>query len=100
MPNFKNLIDNPHPIWANNVHSWNFLLNSYEGGTDYTLAKVNNVVNTNAFMDFFKLKLGGKEIRSQSIESNMFPHAKLRRKIPPVFGGVPNQNLGFLNQFW
>lgn len=78
MSNLKDLIDNPHPIYTRNVYYWDFLLNSYEGGIDYTLAKVNNVVTESAFSSFFKMFAGGEALRSKSIESNMFPHAKER----------------------
>ena len=76
--NFKKLIDNPHPIYTQNVFLWNFLLQSYEGGLDYTNAKITFNAETTLDPAALELMAGGERLRSKTTESNLFSHSKER----------------------
>ena len=75
----KEIIDSPHPEYIGNLPYWNFLLQSYEGGKNYT----NATVMTESGRDgnilselFVKVFAGGKEVSQQSVEGNLFRHVR------------------------
>ena len=47
MSGIKEIIDSPHPVYLQNVGYWNFLLQSYEGGRNYT----NSAIRTGSGRD-------------------------------------------------
>jgi hypothetical protein len=82
MSNIKDLVENKHYVYKQYCDFWNFLLDSYEGGVDYTQSLVLSG-RTNAFStltdSLFKIFSGGKEITSVT-QSNLFQHPKERAK--------------------
>jgi hypothetical protein len=79
MNNIKDLVENKHPIYKKYYDYFNFLLESYEGGVDYTLAYVNSSNNRfGALVDsLFKIFAGNTEMVNVS-RSNLFQHPKER----------------------
>lgn len=67
----KTLIENPHQIWKANYNYWNFLLNSYEGGKDYTGAD-SPVVSTGSTL----VTVRGQSLDSLISAHNLFKHKK------------------------
>lgn len=76
MPNsIKDLVENPHPIYQRYCSYWKFLINSYEGGVDYTNGLINDdVVNDGSII---KVKVNGKWLQ-RSVSGNLFKHRKER----------------------
>ncbi len=75
MDSIKNLIESPHPYWKAYQEYWQFLLNSYEGGVDYTKAHISNqsAPSFSAFgMDVY---VGGKKLNTKA-NSNLFKHQR------------------------
>lgn len=70
----KEMADNPHPIFNKYFNYWNFLLQSYEGGVDYTQSSLEEAVDRTTGM---KVLVNGKELNSQR-NVNLFQHAKER----------------------
>lgn len=79
--NIKNLVNNPHPVYKRYANYWNFLLDSYEGGIDYTNAMVNkdgkNSGLLNTMWNFF---VNGVQQSSQVVTGNLFMHPKERQE--------------------
>lgn len=71
MSSIKELIENPHQIWKANYNYWNFLLNSYEGGKDYTGAD-SPLVTTGGVIATYR----GQSIESKAMAYNLFRHKK------------------------
>jgi len=69
----KELVENPHVIWQNNINYWNFLLNSYEGGRAYTKAEVQN--QTTKGSGVIKVSVNGKALENTT-STNLFQHKK------------------------
>jgi hypothetical protein len=67
--NIKDIVENPHPFWLKYNNLWNFLLSAYEGGYDYTHAKM--------VSDGTVVRLGTTELNS-STQGNLFKHPKER----------------------
>ena len=79
MSGIKAIIENPHPIYTNNVSYWNFLLQSYEGGKNYTNATISTGAsrNGNIISELFtSVWAGGKKIENSTVEGNLFRHAR------------------------
>lgn len=81
MSNIKDLVENKHRVHKTYCDYWNFLLESWEGGVDYSLSYVQS--STNRFgqlMDtLFRIFAGGTEIKNTT-RSNLFQHPKEREK--------------------
>ena len=78
MSNIKDLVENPHPIHKRYSHYWNFLLESFEGGVDYTQSLVTSGGGNTSIADkLFRIFAGGSEIKSVT-QSNLFKHPKER----------------------
>lgn len=76
MANIKDLVNNPHPIYSQYVNYWHFLLNSYEGGVDYTMGEISGIRanNNNGIID---VKVNGKKLQDRK-RGNLFKHKKER----------------------
>lgn len=73
----KNLVKEPH--WINRRYSpfWDFLLQSYEGGIDYTNARILNQGLTNGLYDSqFRYFVNGVQQDTRNIYGNLFMHTK------------------------
>lgn len=71
-PNIKNMVENPHPVNATYTDYWNFLIESYEGGIDYTRS---HIVKSSLGLEYIKIKVNGKILNSYA-NSNLFQHPK------------------------
>jgi hypothetical protein len=77
--NIKDMVENPHCIYRDNVAFWTFLLQSYEGGIDYTNARIFGGNRTQGLWDtLFKLFINGVEQKNQTNSGNLFMHPKER----------------------
>lgn len=73
----ENMVKHAHPIHAKNCAYWDFLLQSYEGGIDYTNALVVNQPNQgNPFGDLFRIFINGKQQDTKNVHGNLFMHSK------------------------
>ena len=65
MQSIKDLVESPHQIYKRYKEYWSFLLNSYEGGVDYTKAFVTSDAQ-NADLSFFGISvyLAGKKMQT------------------------------------
>lgn len=74
----KTLLENPHRIYKDNVSLWDFYLQSYEGGKDYTNATLTKDTSTErGLLSWLGIKVfaGGQEV-TQTISGNLFKHPK------------------------
>lgn len=72
----RDIIKNPHRVYLRNLNYWNFLLNSYEGGPDYTnafITKSSDDGGPNVYVN-------GVLQDSANISGNLFQHKKERQK--------------------
>lgn len=69
----KQLVENPHEVYKTYVNYWNFLLDSYEGGVDYTSADIQKGSKTDD--NGIQIYTNGKEWNPQN-QSNLFKHKK------------------------
>ena len=68
----KEIVKNPHLIYRRYKNYWDFLVQSYEGGIDYTGAALNNQDSTSAI-----ITVNGSILDTNSIRSyNLFKHPK------------------------
>lgn len=74
MANIKDLIENPHLVYQRNINYWNFLLDSYEGGADYTSAFVRNS-SLDKQVSSLTVKVNGKTLNKRA-NTNLFMHKK------------------------
>lgn len=75
----KDIIETKHPIYISNVNYWDFLLQSYEGGKDYTNAFVSGNTAQTSLKDYmFRVFIQGKEQVQNIQQSNLFRHPKER----------------------
>lgn len=74
----KRLVENPHVVYLNHREYWDFLLESYEGGIDYTRSSL-SAKNYSDVNDAFKIQAGGKQLRTTT-NSNLFAHPKERNE--------------------
>jgi len=70
----KRMVDNPHPIYRKYYDYWNFLLQSYEGGIDYSQSSLEKSQNLNTGV---QVLVGGKELTDKR-SVNLFQHPKER----------------------
>lgn len=72
----KDIVEYPHVVYQKYCQYWNFLLQSYEGGPDYT----NSFINKYSIKDDnnFRVYVEGKLLTSTEISGNMFQHKKER----------------------
>lgn len=73
--NIKQLIENPHPVYARYIQYWNFLLQSYEGGIDYCQGQLNYASRQS---NYIEVKVNGKKLEDKIIGGNLFKHKKER----------------------
>ncbi len=79
MPNnIKDLVKNAHWVNARYSDYWSFLLQSYEGGIDYSNSIITKNANEGVYNQFFKYYVNGVEQTKSTIESNLFMHTKER----------------------
>lgn len=77
MDNIKEIIQNPHLINARYSAYWDFLLDSYEGGVDYTDASINNQKSAGLMDRIQRLFINGVQQNINSVTSgNLFMHPK------------------------
>lgn len=72
----KDIVENPHRVFTRYFHYWNFLLDSYEGGVDYTESNVPHDVS-NTDNSLMQVKVNGKDLRNRT-HNNLFQHPKER----------------------
>ena len=72
----KDLITNTHPVHRQYSSYWSFLLNSYEGGVDYSQGFINNSTNKSQ-APIIQVKVAGKALTTAT-DSNLFKHKKER----------------------
>jgi len=79
MSNIKDIVENKHRVHKQYCNYWNFLLESWEGGVDYSLSYV--ISSNNHFGQIvdslFQIFAGGKQITNVT-RSNLFQHPKER----------------------
>jgi len=74
MSNIRDLVDTPHIIYQKYRSYWDFLLESYEGGVDYTRAYIPTRIQGS---NEIQVKVNGK-ILNRSTRDNLFKHPKER----------------------
>lgn len=77
MSQIKEIIENPHWVHRRYCAYWNFLLQSYEGGIDYTGATINNGQNTTTWDSMFNIYVNGIK-QEPRVTGNLFLHPKER----------------------
>lgn len=77
MSSIKDLIDNPHSTYSRNLHYWNFLLQSYEGGIAYTNGFVSPVMASSDGV--IQVKVNGVVLKDKT-GGNLFKHKKERHE--------------------
>lgn len=80
MTRIKDMIESPHQINLRYRAYWDFLLQSYEGGIDYSNSKVlNQQSSSGLYNEQFRLFINGIQQNTQSINNgNLFMHPKER----------------------
>lgn len=81
MENIKEMIENPHRVNRRYCAYWDFLLQSYEGGIDYSNSRVlnsNQQGQSGIFDNLFRLFINGQQQNTQTIYGNLFMHPKER----------------------
>ena len=73
----KDIIENPHTVFKKYFNYWNFLLDSYEGGVDYTCSNVPNNTIDNKSSSPIQIKVNGQSLEDKS-SFNLFKHPKER----------------------
>ena len=76
MSNIRDLIENPHPIFTSNYQFWNFLLDSYEGGKDYSQAQMYYAKPTGTGRDLKMQLFAGSNNAVTTLGGNLFKHPK------------------------
>jgi hypothetical protein len=79
MSTIKDLVENPHPIYRRYVNFWNFMLESYEGGIDYTGATIKHAQKSRSLLDSISVLVNGKKIE-QVLSGNLFKHPKEKQE--------------------
>ena len=75
--NIKDMVENPAPVYKQNFSFWNFLLQSYEGGVDYTQSHVvGGGQSTSLLGSMFKYFVNGVEQKTTQLGGNLFKHPK------------------------
>lgn len=73
----KDIVENPHKVYLEYFHNWNFLLDSYEGGVDYTQART---VSSRSVDSSFTITVNGKAQEQRAVQTNLFKHPKEREE--------------------
>lgn len=68
----KQMVENPHRVYERYFDYWNFLIDSYEGGIDYTKSFV---INSSIDQGNIIIKVNGKQLSSYA-NTNLFQHPK------------------------
>ena len=76
MVNIKQLVEKPHEIYRNYFKYWSFLLESYEGGVDYTKS---SVTGNNTTTSTLEVLVNGKAV-PRGTQANLFKHKKEREE--------------------
>lgn len=77
--NIKDLVEHPHKINSRYSAYWDFLLQSYEGGIDYSNSRVlnsNQQGQTGIFDNLWRLFINGQQQDTKMIYGNLFMHPK------------------------
>lgn len=75
--NVKDLVKDPHWIHRRYTPFWDFLLQSYEGGIDYTNARIlNQQIGSGIFDSQFRLFINGVQQDTRTVYGNLFIHPK------------------------
>jgi hypothetical protein len=78
-PQIKDMVENPHPIHRRYCSYWDFLLQSYEGGVDYSNSLIANQAQPGNFLDsIVRIFINGQQQNTQTIQGNLFMHPKER----------------------
>lgn len=73
----KDLIENPHPINKTYANYWNLLLNSYEGGVDYSNSLITKSSSQSSILgNIFNIFVNGQVLDTVSLNGNLFRHKK------------------------
>jgi len=78
--NIKDIVKSPHPLYKCYSRYWDFLLNSYEGGVDYTNAEIPFSLDTKPGHDIIPVYTNGKLLSSRQLSNNLFMHPKERQE--------------------
>lgn len=73
----KSMVESPHVVWKDNAVFWGFLLQSYEGGRDYTQAHIVGAGQSSSLWgSLFKYFVNGVEQKTASqLQGNLFKHS-------------------------
>lgn len=75
----KDMVQNPHWIYSRYRPTWDFYLESYEGGIEYCNAQLGNGSSSRGgFLDFIKVYINGKLQNFSNVSGHLFPHPKER----------------------
>lgn len=75
----QDMVENPHPIYAKYLHYWNFLLDSYEGGVDYTSADIPHGLAGSRGITDIQVFVDGQQL-SEKESLYLFKHTKERKE--------------------
>lgn len=78
MANIKDIVGNPHWVYSRNVSVWEFLLQSYEGGSDYTNASISQSAAPGLWDSLYQIFVNGKKQDSTFVSGNLFMHPRER----------------------
>jgi hypothetical protein len=70
--NIKNMVEKPHLINSNYYDYWNFMIESYEGGIDYSRS---HIVKGQLGVKSIKIEVNGKPLQTYA-NCNLFQHPK------------------------
>lgn len=77
--NIKNIAENPHYIHKRYLSFWYFMLQSYEGGIDYTNAMLlQSGKNAGMLDNLWNYFVNGVQQNNQTVKGNLFLHPKER----------------------
>lgn len=79
MPDIKSLVENPHVINRRYSMYWDFLLNSYEGGVDYTNANIPQMT-VSSDNDPIPVFVNGEPLTTRNTSTNLFKHPKEKQE--------------------
>ena len=75
----KDIVENPHVIHKRYTSFWYFLLQSYEGGVDYTNSMLLQASTNPGMLDsLWNYFVNGVQQNTQTIVGNLFKHPKER----------------------
>ena len=79
MASIKDIVENPHWIYRRYNAYWDFLLQSYEGGLEYTNSQISGTRNPSGILEgLFNIFVNGKKQETPTLSGNLFQHTKER----------------------